>query len=373
MVLKNTTILILFSVLFVLCNKEQNEVIIPQAHTVDKAEKILLETSNEFGFSSFSALSQKHPENENILISPINVALAFNSLIYASNDVTVQQIKHFLRVNHLKSNNLTKGFDELNRLFSEIDESTQIEGINTLHTLQDFIPQTSFEKFTSTRNYVRVSKNISSIDNKKNEQPVKMVNSMNFSAKIRFQKGLNDLPFYNTPDEISFVKMIVAESKFNHYSDPAIQAVELPLGRGNYNLLMIIPQGAQTIKDLTNKLDSRLISRIKSKFKMNALEVFLPMINISGTESFTTILKKTRVSSCFNSRKAVLSKLSSERKSFLSDFEQTTEFNLKADEESFSYSTQIEKNSLLIDRPFLFVVYEKYSDAVILIGKISYL
>ncbi len=372
MVLKNTIILILLSVLFILCNKEQDEVIVPQAHTVDRAEKLLLETSNELGFNSFSALSQNHPENKNILISPINAVLAFNSLIHASNDATAQQIKHFLGVNHLKDSSITKGFDKLNRLFSEIDESTQIEGINTLLTAQDFALLTSFEKFVSVRNYMRISKDISNSDNGKKGQPVKMVNSMNFSAKIRFQKGINDLPFYNTPDEISFVKMLVAESKFNHYSDPAIQAVELPLGRGNYNLLMIVPQGSQTIENLTDKLDSRLINRIKSKFKRNALEVFLPMINFSGTETFNTILKKSRISSCFNNRKAVFSNLSSEKEAYLSDFEQTTEFNLKVDE-SFSQSTLVEKTSLLIDRPFLFVVYEKYSDAVILIGKISHL
>jgi serine protease inhibitor len=372
MVLKNTIILILLSVLFILCNKEQNEVIVPQAHTVDKAEKLLLETSNEFGFSSFSTLSQNHLKKENIIISPINLALAFNSLLHASNDATAQQIKYFLRVNHLKNSDLTKGFDELNKLFAEIDESTKIEGINTLLTTQGFAPLNSFEKFASTRNYVRISKDMNSVDKDKKEEPVKMVNSMNVHAKIRFQKGLNDLPFYNTPDEISFVKMIVAESKFNHYSDPAIQAVELPLGRGNYNLLMIVPQGSQTIEDLTDKLDTRLIDRIKSKFKMNALEVFLPMINLSGTETFNTILKKSRISSCFNNRKTVLSNLSSENQAYLSDFEQITEFSLIANE-SFSQSTLVEKTSLLIDRPFLFVVYEKYSDAVILIGKISHL
>ncbi|NJO89376.1 MAG: serpin family protein [Chloroflexia bacterium] len=371
--MKNTIILILISVLFVLCNKEQNEIIVPQAHTVDKAEKLLLETSNEFGFNSFSALSQSHPENENIVISPINASLAFNSLIFAANDATAQLIKQFLRVNHLKDSSLTNGFDELNRLFSEIDESTKIEGTNTLITPQNFTPLNGFKKFADTRNYIRISKEINSLENEKNGLPVKIVNSMNFSAKIRFQKGVNELPFYNTPDEISFVKMVVAEAKFNHYLDPVIQAVELPLGRGNYNLLMIIPEGSQTIKDLTDKLDNRLINRIKSKFKTSALEVFLPMISLSGSETFNNILKKSSMNICFNNRKAVFSNLTSEDRAYLSDFEQTTEFSLQESSEAFSHPALIDKTSLLIDRPFLFVVYEKYSEAIILIGKITHL
>ncbi len=376
MILKNTILLFLLFLFFIHCNKEKNEVIVPQAHTVDKAEKVLLETSNEFGYRVFSDLAQKKTEKENLIISPINAGLAFNILMQASNKTTTKQIKQFLRIGHLKDTSITKGFDNLNRLFSEIDQKTKIKGQNKIITSYPPLPEKLFKSFVANRNYAEIKEenNYKKLETTTLQQhSFQLINSLDFEASTKFQKRTNELPFYNTPDEISFVEMIVAESTFNQYSDATIQAVELPLGRGNFNLLIIIPQGSQTISDITTKLDERLLKRVRAKFKPSPLEVYLPLLNISGTETFKHTLKKSRISTCFNKGKADFSRLSPETKTHLSDFQQITTFNLKAAENSSSSVSLAEKSSWLIDRPFIFVVYEKYSEATILIGKISQL
>jgi len=363
--LKNTIIFILLAMFFVLCNKEQNEIIVPKAHNVDKAEKILLDVSNELGYSYFSDLSKKQPADKNLILSPINAALAFNTLIQAADDATKKQLKQYLRINHLNDSTIANGFDKLNKLFSEIDESSTLEGVNILSSSPELELDKSFENFVEKRKYTRISKD-------GNEgSSFQMINSLNFNANIKYQKGIDELPFYRSPYESSFVKMIVAESKFNYYSDPTIQAVELPLGRGNYNLLMVVPQGTQTLDDLSTKMDSRLLKRIKSKFKPRNLEVYLPLLDLSAIETFKSTLLKSRMSNCFSEKRANFSGLSLGKNIYLSDFKQISNFNLVVSDSQYQHNSNTERSSFLIDHPFLFVVYEKYSEAVILIGRIN--
>ena len=377
-ILKNTIILILISLFFVLCNKEQNEVIVPIAHTVDKAEKILLDVSNELGYNCFSNLSKKQADDKNLIVSPINSALAFNTLIYASDNETNKQLKQYLRINHLSDSEINVGFDNLNKLFTEIDINTELEGINVITVSPELELNKDFEDFITKRQYAKISKDenagfVDEINSKKQHNSARsfqMINSLNFSSSIKYQKGVEEIPFYITPDETSFVKMIVAESEFNYYSDPSIQAVELPLGRGNYNLLMVVPQGSQTLKDLSIKMNDRLLKRIKSKFKPRTLEVYLPLLNLSGIETFRSTLSKGKMNNCFNKR-ADFSKLSPTKNIYISDFEQINNFKLTTANNQYQPTDITEKSTFLIDHPFLFVVYEKYSEAIILIGKIS--
>lgn len=378
---KHITFFFLISFLFVFCQQEKEEVFVPQPHSINSAEKVLLDVSNQLGYKCFNMLSQKHSADQNLVVSPVNATLAFNLLLNASDGGTATHIKQYLQVNHMNDTDIVSGFDKLNKLFSEIDVNTKVLSSNIVAADPDASIKPSFGDFVKKRAYTNITQVensgfIEDIDrgNRVGDKAgFQMINSIDFTASLKYQTGARELPFYPNPDESYFIKMLVAESSFNYYSDVAIQAVELPLGRGNYNMLVVVPQGSQTLNELAKKMDGRLLNRIKNKFKMQAMEVYLPEIDLSGVETFKSVLSRNRLGNCFNKRKANFSKLSNDGPVYLSDFEQLVKFSVEQSPvmNGADLSETKEKGSLLIDHPFLFVVYEKYSEAVLLIGKIN--
>jgi serine protease inhibitor len=168
--------------------------------------------------------------------------------------------------------------------------------------------------------------------------------------------------------------MIVSKAEFNYYQDQTVQAVEIPLGRGNFNLLLIVPQSSESIGDICRKLDRNLLERINRKFRTKQLEVIMPEIEMKGIKSYRDIFRNSKLSSGFKEKLADFSKLSKSNNLFLSDIEQITDLNIsrkEADSDFGSGSDEKEnQGTILIDHPFVFVIYEKYSNGILFIGKI---
>jgi serpin B len=141
-------------------------------------------------------------------------------------------------------------------------------------------------------------------------------------------------------------------------------------------MLILIPQGSQTLDDLARKVDMRLLNKIRTRYKPQNLEIFIPKLHISTMESYSGILKE-KLSCCFLPKDADFSGLSKIDRFYLNNFEQVINFEL-----AFSSNSDLdinsetintdkgEKGSVFIDHPFLFVIYEKYADAVLFIGRI---
>ncbi|MDF1550127.1 MAG: serpin family protein [Bacteroidales bacterium] len=378
--LKNTIIVVLLLFLIVVCNKEQKETIVPVPHTINTAEKTLLEKSNQIGFDCFKKLLKNNYNGDNIIFSPINISLSFNLLIQASDEFTKREIKQYLHVNHLKDSSIIEGFDKLNKLFSEIDENIIVKGQNQIAMHANIPINENISVFSNKRDYISIiqDENAGFVENLKTspihgEQFFQMINSIDFSAQVKYQSRIEPSPFYATPDESKFINMAVATSIFNYYADISLQAVELPLGRGNYNILILVPRGSQTLNNLAENLDGRLLKRIQEKYKPQALEVYLPLMELSSVETLREVLISSRLNKCFNEKTANFTSLSKAEPLYLSDYEQIINFSLKQNESDNLYKNikNTAKSTFLVDKPFLFIVYEKYSEGIIFIGKIA--
>ncbi len=379
---KNISLFLLFSV-FVFCNKEQNQRIFPKQYAIPGIEKSLIDKSNEIGFENFKYLLQSKNEDLNLLISPVCMSNSFNSLLQASNSTTRDRIKHYLQIKTIQDSALNKSYDYLHQVFAEIDKNTLLENAEIFAFSHDFIPEGGFKSFIDARKYISISNGSHSgfiadnnIQEKELSTSFQYINSIHFKARSKFQKKLEESPFYFNPDKSDFVQMIVSEATYNYYGDASLKAVEIPLGRGNFNMLILIPQGSQTLDDLARKVDMRLLNKIRTRYKPQNLEIFMPKLHLSTMESYTGILKE-KLSCCFLPKDADFSGLSKIDRFYLNNFEQVINFELgfstnsDLDINSETINTDKgEKGSVFIDHPFLFVIYEKYADAVLFIGRI---
>lgn len=373
------SILLLIIIFLVNCNRNDEERIEPLKYKVEKTDKNILIASNDFGCKSFSSIALSKPDNENVITSPINFSLGLNVLLHASGNKNENYIKQLLGINFVKVDEINAGFDRLNQVLTEIDEYTKMSGENLFQVADNVNVSDRFKKFVSNRKYSRLLDNNSQEKADVQKLPFKpnsmnLSNSFNFEASLRNQKRTETQPFYNSPNESSFIEMIVTGGNYNYYNDITLQAVELPLGRGNFNMLLLVPKGAQTLNELVKKLDPRLINRIVSKCKKHAIEVYLPKLDLLSAESYKEVFAKDRIRNFFTPKKSDFTKVDKNGNVYLSDIEQTISFKLEENpliNTNLSYENNIE--TFLVDNPFVFVVYEKYSNAIVLLGKICQL
>jgi len=381
-IFKNINIFIFFVVLLNNCQKEQTTEIMSKPCNIPDIEKILVGNSNQLGFELFKQLSVIDEVGENLLISPIGITLSLNSLLQASDNITNSEIKRFLQIRNFQDTSVCNGFNHLNILYSEIDYHSKIQSSSKITLSQDISIEPGFTSFDVKSSYAEVIKDddagfIEDINDKFSERDnnaFQMINSFLFNSNSKYQTRIEESPFYKSPNESNFIEMIVSKSQFNYYSDQTVKAVELPLGRGNFNILLIIPKNSETILDLCNKLDKKLLERIKKKFRPQYLEVIMPKIDLTGVKTLKSILKNNRLSSGFIENSADFSKLSKQSNLYMSDFEHIVSLNISSNAEkqvSDASDLLFKEAPILIDHPFIFIIYEKYSEGILFIGKIG--
>jgi serine protease inhibitor len=375
--------LILISFSLIVCNKEHSTELLSKPCVIPNTEKILVENSNNLGFDCFKEFAVKYENNENILISPIGLSQSINYLIKASDKNSRDQLKRSINLADIGDSIIEEGFNHLNHLYSEIDYISKISNISQIALSENIVIDKNFSNFDINRNYAEIITDETAgfiedndINNKDiHDNRFQLINTINISLKCKYQNKIEESPFYNSPNDSRFVEMIVSKAKFNYYVDQTIKAVDLPMGRGNFNLLVLLPQNSETIGDLCRKLDKRLIKRIKAKLKASDIELRMPVIEIKGIKTLKDFLKHKNLNNLFNEKNPDFTKISSQTNLYISDFEQIVDLSILShefDKPAFS-SNSIEnenKESILIDHPFVFIIYEKYSEGILLIGKI---
>jgi serine protease inhibitor len=382
--LNNKKILTLLFVasLLVLCKKEQATEVLSKPCIIPDIEKLLIDNSNQLGFDCFRQLSMANEIDENILVSPLAISLSLSSLLQASDNRTNSEIKHCLRIDNVKDSLIIGGFDHLNNLYSKIDYNSQIKCSSKIAISTGVNLEPEFENFIKVSNYTDIiyDQNAGFIDDIQNKSSVQnknsfqLINSVDFTSRSKYQIRSEESPFYKSPNESSFTEMIVSKSELNYYSDQTVRAIEIPLGRGNFNILLLIPQNSESIEDLCKKMDKKLLERIKKKFRAQYLEVIMPKISLTGIKTLKGIFKNNKILSSFEEKTADFSKISKQNNLFLSDFEHIINLNISSNGmEKSDVAADSNENgpSVLVDHPFIFIIYEKYSAGILLIGKIA--
>jgi len=188
-------------------------------------------------------------------------------------------------------------------------------------------------------------------------------NEISLNCIFEFQTGITESPFYLNPGKSKFVEMLICESKYNFYSETGFNALEMPLGRSNFNTLIILPGENQSIETLKNKLSPYFINKLKKRFRKLNLLVFLPQLDIDYTCLLNDSIKKQDFRNLSSTKGLYLNELSQSIK--------LKTISKPANKKVLFDSNDENKNSFFIDRPFLIIITEKYSGSILFIGQIT--
>jgi serine protease inhibitor len=383
-VLANILFLLAF-MSFISCFDEPNKQILPIKLEVPSNEKFLIDRSNQIGFEIFKQNIINKGCDENILISPFGVALSVCYLMQGTGVNLQGNFRELLGAGILGDSLIRDGFFNLYKKYSEIDQHTQFtetanfafnKDLNFAPGFVQFVRSQPNLKLTTTGQEGFVPDPTTRIETPKSNS-FQLINTITFNTRCRFQKNHDKLPFYYNPQQSELVEMVSSEAMHLYYGDASLKSVEIPLGRGNFNIILVLPKGNQSVDDLARSINLRLFKRIIEKSSLENIEVFFPKLHFSSIESHAGILSKGILAPCFSSKQADFNGIVASNDIVLSDFEQMIDFGIRAypDEALDKFPPDLHKDTgkstLFIDRPFLFIVYEKLSEGILFIGKIS--
>jgi serpin B len=340
----------------------------PKPITFEKNQKQLIDADNRLGFDIYRNILKKE-DQRNILLSPLGLNKLLSLLSYGTKDN--YRIKRMLNLPKLADGAFLGEINTLNKTLFQLDDFCKFttSDMFVLHDLNGI--NDTFSKFFRENKGVNLQNNSLNYlsSNTLGVKSFDVQNDIYLKCNFKYQTGTTESPFYLNPNESKFVEMLICESDFNYYSDNILKAVEIPIGRGNFNALVIMPETGQTVESLKSKFNSYYLKAINNRFRKLNLSVYMPQLDIDYTCSFTENMQKTVFNRTLNN--LAFEKIN-DKKLFLHDFLQSVKLKtISKPGSNGMVSSKKPNSSIFIDRPFLFLITEKYSGSLVFIGQIA--
>jgi serpin B len=326
-----------------------------------------------------------------------------------ANGETYSQMKNTLQLSGSSQDEVNQAYLDLNNSLASADPKATFTTANSIWCRQGFSFNQSFldvnKKYFNAsvqsldftnqasvgtiNSWVSENTNgkITTIINKiKSGAVMYLINAIYFNAewKYKFDSTLttSTFPFYTSSGILVKCAMMNQENKFNYYKGSDYCALEMPYGNGCYNMLIILPNNSGDVNQLLNSVDGAMLSQINSGMTMQDVKLYLPRFQAEYSTSLNIPLPDLGMVNAFDPSAADFPNISSAMKLYISDVLHKT--YVKVGEEgteaaavtavimSVTSGRGITDPGIVfrVDHPFIFLITEKNSGAILFAGKI---
>jgi len=408
---KNFIYLTVVSLLFCACDKNNNNGIdpLPDAKSIELRSELLpkIEQDNAFAFDLFKQVYQTD-KSSNVFISPLSVSMALSMTLNGAKGQTFEEMKNALRISGFSMDEINEYCQTLKNALLKADVSTEFSIANSIWYKQGFSVENNFlnvnkeyfgaevteADFSNPATLKRINQWCS--DNTKGKIPtildeipadvlMYLINAIYFKGIWKYQfdkKQTFDGTFYNENGVKRLVKMMNQTGNFEYFADETACYLTLPYGNGAFSMRLLLPNENKTVEDVINHINPQSwqnisdysavmevrlqLPRFKAecKYLLNDEEILPKMgmvIPFSDCADFTGISKKGGIQ---------ISKVI--HKTYVSVDEEGTEAAaVTAVEMTYTSAGPTTPINYIVNRPFVFVIQENSTGAILFTGVIK--
>lgn len=374
----------------------------PNLRPLTVQEQKTITSSNDFAFRSFAELS-KSGESENIFISPLSISMALTMAYNGADSETKQAIGRTLGFEAASDEEINKSYKDLVALLQGIDRKVIFTSANSLwhdrnYKLQAPFVQLNKDYFNATvqgldfasptavgqiNNWVKSSTNnkIDKIlDEISREQVLFLINAIYFKGTwtYPFDKKLTKPgQFYlENGTAITHNFMTLKKGEYLYYSDDTKQLINLPYGNEQYSMTIVLPNGNNTLGQLIPELSSANLNNWLGSGTKRTWDLHMPKFKLEYEEKLNDVLTTLGMGVAFSGGADFSRMLEGQTRLAISQVKHKTfvEVNEEGTEAAAVTSVGMEVTSMPpsidINRPFVFLIREKSSGAILFIGKL---
>lgn len=357
-------------------------------------EEILLKSSNEFSFELLRMLNTSQPD-QNILFSSLGVGNGIGMSLNILQLKPKEELKNFLKISQVRDIEINKAYFELGQMLNYIDLSVRFENGNSMwiNYEEEFNPLSSDQimaYYNADVNYMNFGnpKNIKRINQWAENRTFGMIQHVIDTVIPSDKSYIVNLLYFDMDKSLPFNEVAVEKFIFNTIEGERLECeglslrqgnykkletrdytlMDIPLGKGQFFLTLIVPNRYQDLSRLIESMNPAILKADLSQAAETTGDLFIPNFDINTEISLKSLFPQFGLTGPLE----VIKGYYYTQNLFISDFIHKTHFSL-GDYESQKGGGMVTISNIpdfIIDRPFLIIVREKYTEAMVFTGKL---
>jgi serpin B len=366
-------------------------------------EKAALASSNHFGFNLFAEVCREEGR-ENVFLSPLSVSMALGMTLNGAAGRTETDMRHTLGFGDMAQEDINASYRGILDLLPAIDPKTVMEIANSIWYRQgvtvlpvfietnrvffdalvqelDFAsPQAPdiINGWISGNTHGKIDRMIDEIDP---STVMFLINAVYFKGTWVFAfdpKGTRDDLFIPSDGPPIPCKMMSQKARVGYLETDTFQAVDLPYGNGRFSMTVFLPKTGVTLDALQADFTPDHWAPWKDGFAEQEVSLFLPKFKVEYEIKLNDALAALGMAVAFGGG-ADFSRIAESRDLYIDNVKHKSfvEVDEQGTEAAAVTVVEIRETAIpneirvRVDRPFLFVIREKSSDAMLFVGKIE--
>lgn len=376
---------------------------LPRTLTAD--ERAIVDGSTGFAFSLLREVAATVPADSNLFISPISVSMALGMTMNGTAGETQAQLRRTLGFGDMTLDQANLAYKDLIALLQGIDRGVDFRIANAIWARQGFAVRPEFlartsasfgaeaqaldfsspATLTTINDWVKRSTNgkIEKIlDQIPGDMVMYLMNAIYFNGNWRSRfdaRQTAPAPFTTATGATQQVAAMRQTHGFAFYRGTGFRAVDLPYGRGAFTMTVVLPDAATPLADVIAGLDAAAWRRITAFTDTTQVELQLPKFKLADEHKLNDPLQAMGIVDAFYADRADFTPLSPVRGLEISEVKHKTfvDVHEEGTEAAAVTSVGIRETSapptepFVVNRPFLFVLRERFSGAILFVGRIG--
>ena len=399
------TVIVIMAVLLLQCSKstdpeppDPN----PTPINLDEAQKLVLQSSNLFGFKLFNDIEEATPAGDNIFISPLSASFALGMVWNGAVGETRKAMASTLEFADLTDEEINLSYRSLMSILPNVDSDVIVALANSIWSRQGktIVP----EYIENCRTYfdARVEE--------VNFQDPATVNAINQWCSDNTNGRIDEIIKYPVPGDVAMMllnavyfkgawthlfdltdtydgkfiledgskvdcRMMNREDTLDYFSNETFQAVDLPYGNGSYSMTILLPNYGKTVDDILMMMNKDNWDQWMGLFQPTEMPIYMPKFKFEYEISLKDILIAMGMEIAFTPA-ADFSGMFVDGVGWIDKVKQKT--FVQVDEqgtEAAAVTIVVMIDSVppgfYANHPFLFVIHEHQTGAILFMGKVA--
>ncbi len=373
--------------------------------TLHKKSAEIIEADKAFGFELFREICSLTGE-ENLMISPMSVSYALGMTYNGASGATLEAFNDVLHFGELTTEEVNESYRDLMDQLVHLDEQVEFSIANSIwyrlgyEVLPAFI-QASRDYFDAEVNEIDFSDpaTVEAINQWIEDQTsgkirdmldyipadavMYLINAIYFNASWKYEfdrKDTHEGTFFLEGGNTSQADFMSVTGDFVYTANEEFTAVELPYGDSAFSMVVMLPSPGKGVQDLVAQLD---VAHWDSWFENSAyreVQIDLPRFKYGFRQLLNTPLVNLGLGVAFSPSEADFTGINPAGELYISRVIHQTFIDVKEEGTEAAAATIVEVSltsagggpvCFRADRPFLYLIRENSTGAILFIGKVG--
>ncbi|MFA6233976.1 MAG: serpin family protein [Bacteroidota bacterium] len=370
---------------------------------ITSGELALTHANSAFGLTLFRSVANADPD-ANIFISPLSVSMALGMTVNGAAGETWLGMRQTLQFDGLAQAEINKSYRSLIDLLRGMDPRVRLDIANSIWSREGFPIEQAF--VDSNKFYFDAE--ISALDFNRGDAadvinawvsrmtqgkipdivsaPIPelvmmyLINAVYFKGTWTEQfdtKKTRDDTFIAIDGSSKNIKMMNRSGNIRYHQGQLVEIADLPYGWDRYSMAVLLPREGVTLAQLRAALLSDQWGIWLEALKDTDMDIQLPRFTLEYEVGLNEMLKSMGMEIAFDPARADFSGINRNRDLYITNVKHKTYVQVNEEGTVAAAATSVEMGTtsappvMRVDHPFVFVIHERNTGAILFIGQVT--